>query len=64
MQYKPLGLTFLDGRTTFGGLVCERHEDPLDPLRDGLLRPSGSDYEQDGLANFCFGDSYFPKFTR
>lgn len=31
MQYKPLGLTFLDGRTTFGGLVCERHEDPLDP---------------------------------
>ena len=31
--------------------MYERHEDNLDMLRDGLLRPSGHDYEFDRLAN-------------
>ena len=48
---RSLSFTCSDERFTLGSLMYERHEDNLDMLRDGLLRPSGHDYEFDRLAN-------------
>ncbi|KAF3580123.1 hypothetical protein DY000_02031077 [Brassica cretica] len=51
-SFTGLGWSLMDQMDSESfGPMYERHEDNLDMLRDGLLRPSGHDYELDRLAN-------------
>ena len=43
--------------------MYERHEDNLNTIRDGLLRPSGHDYKPGGLANIRDRDRSGPEIT-
>lgn len=36
--------------------LLSRHEDLIDLLQNGLLRPIRYDYEPDGMTIFCFKD--------